>query len=248
MTLCFTIEAALEQRIGQLNEQNPYLVIEVSDNVSEIEISITDKGVPYILTRNQHKILNRGLVDRFNFQQLGSGGQRISFFIRRDEPYVNTQPVPEPESLKDSNVSVHMMTTQDRDLIEAIRCIYSTYGFDYIHQDLYSIEHLREMLLSKNYLAVLAQNEHKQTLGYMGLEKHIDFTGIIEMCSLVVKPYARGQNIARKLFSSIFQEAHNMQVEALLVIPVTYHRATQKLCNEFNFTPCGMCFNSLAPC
>ena len=92
MTLCFTIEAALEQRIGQLNEQNPYLVIEVSDNVSEIEISITDKSVPYILTRNQHKILSRGLVDRFNFQQLGSGGQRISFFIRRDEPYLTYSP------------------------------------------------------------------------------------------------------------------------------------------------------------
>lgn len=44
--LCFPVETVLEKRVDSLNEQNPHITIGMEENMHEIRISITDKGVP----------------------------------------------------------------------------------------------------------------------------------------------------------------------------------------------------------
>ena len=61
MYLCFVVETALEMRMKQLGPDNPYIEIEVAKDRDVIYVSVKDKGLPYVLTDNQRRIIETAL-------------------------------------------------------------------------------------------------------------------------------------------------------------------------------------------
>ena len=242
--LCFALETVLEKRMDQLNENNPYVLVEMQESASGLKISITDKGVPYVLTENQKKLLRNGLADLFTMDQLGADGQRLTLCFRQSGDIAGKLSK-EKITLLDTEAACELTGTRDEDIIEAIRCIYSVYGYNYVHPQLYHIDHFRERLNSGKYISVLCKNAHGQSLGHVALDEQDELPGMMEFCNLVVKPSARGLGVAGKLTAAVFEAGKTCKTGGIFSKPVMQHTATQKILDHSGFVPCGMNFNAM---
>lgn len=245
---CFVIETILELRMQEADQKEPVLLLDVKKEKNELLISITDKGLPYVLTDYQKMILKKGLVDRFYFEQLGTNGQRITvvFQMTREEIDSSVSAMMEKEEVwKDHDFKYRPTIDQDEDIVKAIRCIYTSYGFNYIHQELYNVDIFKDMLKSGRYISVLAENTAQQVAGHIAIEEHKWFPGIMEVCNLVVKPSVRGKNISNRLVESVINLGQERHLNGLYSMPAMFHPISQKLSTENGFYPCGMYFHLL---
>ncbi|MDO4538972.1 MAG: GNAT family N-acetyltransferase, partial [Coriobacteriales bacterium] len=180
----------------------------------------------------------------FRFEQLGAGGQRITLEFRLGMNSAEPQILkPQMEELLDRNFSCRLTKDTDRDIVEVIRCIYYSYGYEYVHQEIYHAGEFKKMLHGGKYLSLLAENEHGQVVGHTALSEHDWFAGMSELCNLVVVPNARGNNIARLLMQASLDLCEQEKLNALYGMPVMFHPISQKLLDSHDFTPCGMCFH-----
>lgn len=245
-SLCFVIETALELRMRKPVEEGPGLNVTLKENRDTVSVSISDKGMPYVLTPKQREMLKGGLVSAFSFDQLAIEGQRLTFYMEKEiraepEPFVREQ-----EVLQDTDIHCRPTDEDDEDILRAIRVIYSSYGFRYVHQEIYHHDHFRAALRSGKYVSILAENAHGQTIGHVALEEHEWFPGIPEVCNLVVKDFARGVGASSLLVAAAVKEGETKSFEGVYALPVAHHPISQKLFNKCDFTACGFYFH-LAP-
>ncbi len=246
--LCFVVEAVLDMRISQIGKKNPFIEIEVLKEFDDIVISIKDKGLPYVLSENQRRILSNGFVYRYELSQLGSEGQRLSFYLKPDLDDSYKLPEIISEELLDNNFTFLKTDETDEQINEAIKCIYSTYGYDYIHESIYKIDYFRSLLQEKTFISTLAKNEHNQYLGHVGLTENKYFPGLFELGNLVTKPFARGNSIANRLTNYILKCADDFStIQGCFAECVLFHRGSQRISNECGFTPLGFVFHALPP-
>jgi len=235
--LCFTIETALEYRVDAIDEKNPDIKVTVEDNGRFFKFNVTDLGSPYILTKNQQTILKRKLVDKYSFEQRGRKGQCFSFSYKHDvlKPVEALQP--KEEELLDTNFKFRRLKHTDSDVLEAVTCLYETYGYDYYHQHLYSVDSFKKYMSNGRYVPIIGENEHKQFMCYCALDENEWFLGVPEFSNLVTKPLARGQGLATEIFKETERIAADMNYEGIHVSAVAYHPYTQKMCNKLGYTP-----------
>jgi len=235
--LCFTIETALELRMKALNSNSDTIKLIASDNGSYFKYSIIDYGNPYILTKNQQTILKRKLVDKYSFEQNGRKGQCFSFIYKYDVIKQEKTINPIKEELLDTELTYRRLKTNDEDILNAINCLYDTYGYEYYHQNLYSVEAFKKYIKNGRYVPIIGQNKHNQVLCYCALDENTWFEGVPELANLVTKPIARGCGLASNIFKQTEEIAKSMNYEGVHVSAVAYHPYTQKMCNKFNYTP-----------
>lgn len=234
--LCFVLETALELRMKDIADEDSIISISVVDSGKYFKFSLTDFGNPYILTKNQQEILKRKIVDKFSFEQNGRKGQRLSFTY-----YYDAKPkediVVEKEELLDEEFAFRKLNYEDEDILSAIKCLYASYGYEYYHQSLYSVDTFKKSIKSGRYVPIIGENKHKQKMCYCALDENLWFEGVPELSNLVTNPIARGKGLA----SRIFKEAENVAVkqsyEGIHVSAVAYHPYTQKMCNKLGYTP-----------
>ena len=126
--------------------------IEVELYISDVyfEVSIKDKGEPAwtdfsyddqkLDVNDSQKLRNYILdlwMDEIGMEKLGKDGQRIYIRMKILNPIWFKVPEPYSEmEVLDTNISIRLVETE-ADAIEAIRCIYSEYGYSYsyFHQE-----------------------------------------------------------------------------------------------------------------
>ena len=234
--LCFVLETALELRMSEISDDNPHIIISVVDNGKYFKFSLTDFGSPYILSKNQQSILRNKIVDKYSFEQNGRKGQCLSLSY-----YYDAKPkeeiVLDKEELLDDDFSFRKLNDNDEDILSAIKCLYASYGLEYYHQNLYSVENFKSYIKNGSYIPIIGINKHSQNMCYCALDENKWFEGVPELSNLVTNPMARGKGLATK----IFKEAENIAIEegyeGVHVSAVAYHPYTQKMCNKFDYTP-----------
>lgn len=234
--LCFVVETVLELRTNAIEENNPEINIEVIDNGSYFKFSVTDFGAPYILTKNQQAILKRKLVDKYSFSQNGRKGQSFSFVYYYDAPINNKEIETTQEELLDEEFIFRKVNNNDEDILEAVKCLYASYGYEYYHQNLYSVDSFKKYIKSGRYIPIIGENKHKQKMCYCALDENEWFKGVPELSNLVTKPIARGKNLASRIFLETENIAKKENYEGVHVSAVAYHPYTQKMCNKLNYT------------
>lgn len=240
----FMTEAALELRMQGLPERNDSIEMEIEERTSEFVVRITDKGYPYVLTPYQREVFNKSNLGRMCFEQLGADGQRLTFLIRQRPGYVTSEPpILHEEAPKDLEVTCRLTKASPEDINEAITCLYEVYRYEYLHQELYHTEQFEKLLESGTYVSVLAENAHHQVLGHAALQEHEQFPGLREVCNLVVKPMARGLRLSNRLSDELVSIAMRENAGNLYAMPVLHHPISQKLFNNTEFVPCGLCAN-----
>lgn len=204
------------------------------------EISVRDKGVPgwqnfsfdkNEVTENKRDFRNYIIslyVDEIGMEKLGSEGQRI--FVRKKiiNPLEFVPPEPYEEAVAlDDNITIRQVLTEV-DVIEAIRCIYSEYGYSYAYERLYYVNSFMQLIKSGEIMSFLAVNDHGQTAGHFALVFSDFYKNMPEVSTVVVKKEFRGLG----LFSRFMQHSEKIGKEcgfrALMGQPVTFHPMSQK--------------------
>ncbi len=234
------------------------LYVDFYRNQTSFEISIRDKGIPgwqdfsynlehvtsdAIALRNY--ILDQ-CVDGIGIEKLGKEGQRI--YVRQSikNPVEFKKPEPyQPMEVLDTNISIRTVETQ-QDAIEAIRCIYSEYGYSYSYESLYYVDAFLKAIQERQLISFLAVNEHGQTAGHFALSFSELFKNMPEISSVVIRREFRGLKLFSKFVEHCIKIAEEQHFRALMGQPVAYHTKTQKVLMSTGFTATSLLMSYIA--
>lgn len=151
------------------------------------------------------------------------------------------------KELLDREFSCRLVENNEEDIIRALNCIYSHYGYNYLHQGLYDLDYFSEVLENGRFVAAVAENEHDQVMGFGALDAHPWFPGLMEMGGLVANPLARGNGIGDMLDDYRIEIGRNKGIKGLFSTPVMPNPVSQKLLSRHGFIPTGMYFHAGGP-
>lgn len=232
--LCFK-EAVKEILILRVENAYPgcdgVINIDLSLTEDYIEISVNDKGVPFWIDAFQSD-----KVDSVGMENLGKDGQRI--FVRMDIlnkiEFKEPEPYPEIQVL-DTNISIKPVLTE-QDVLEAIRCIYSEYGYTYSYQKFYYIDSFMNAIKKKEIMSFLAVNEHGQTAGHFALVFSDSLKNMPEISTVVTRKEFRGLGLFAKFMDYCMELGKEHNFRAFMGQPVAFHPMSQKAFIKSGFT------------
>jgi len=238
--VCFAIEAMLEYRMKE-NVNNKDITLTVFEGTKHFYVQLVDKGLPYNIPEMGVKVFENGLVDSYSMSQLGKDGQKLTVSFKYSyEHEAKFKPELTDEVLLDDEFTCRLLTDSEEDIVEAIKCLYSAYEYDYLATELYYHDAFKRKINSGNYHAIICENKHHQFVGYCALSNTAFLPDLPEFCALVTKPIARGKGIATKLLDFVKDVALLKNYNGIEICPVAFHPFTQKISNANGFTPCGL--------
>lgn len=237
----YVVHSMLVGRMRQL-EENQSLLLEVEGDSEDFKVSVTDKGIPYILSDRQREMVKTGIVDSFSLEQLGGDGQRITFSFKRDDVEKNVPfalDMVETE-LFDEDYTFSELGDSDEEIIEAIKCLHSNYGFDYGYKELYNIGKFREKMHKGDIIPMVLRNAHGQYVSFIILRRFSMLDGVYEGGSMVTKPFARGRGLASIMMSRTQAYAREKGVPCAIGLPTMEHPISQRMANKHGDIPCAI--------
>lgn len=223
-----------------------YVELFLSDDY--LEISVRDKGVPHWIDfsydkelvasdeDNFRKFVLDKLIDSAGIEKLGKDGQRVYIRQKIHNPLNFETPIPYAETeVLDTNITIKAVETE-KDAIEAIRCIYSEYGYSYAYEKLYYVDNLLRMIKDGELMSFLAVNEHGQTAGHFALAFSDLFYNMPELSTVVTRKEFRGLGLFAKFIEHAEKIAEEKGFRAIMGQPVAFHPYSQKAFLRSNFT------------
>lgn len=238
------LESALINRMNQM-PSGTEIIISASLTTDSFVISITDKGLPYILNEQQKSLIKQGDIDTFSVSQLGKGGVKFEFSCKLEAKPEPLKEEDRSETLLDKDVTFRLISDSDEDILKAIRCLYAQYGYDYPHETLYNIENFRHLLNKGSYLSAIGENRHNQVVTHVALTYHDQIPNLPEFSSLVTKPFASGCGFAGQSLSFVEKVAAERGDNGVFVLAIGTHAYTQKICTKAGYSPCGIYFDCI---
>ncbi len=221
------------------------------------EVSIRDKGVPGWVDfsydkstiaedrENLNKYILNMYADESGMEKLGSEGQRI--FVRKNilnpVEFKKPKPYSETEAL-DNNITIRPVVTEE-DVIEAIRCIYSEYGYSYSYERLYYVDSFMNLLKTKELMSFLAVNDHGQTAGHFALAFSELYKNMPEISTVVIRKEFRGLGLFSRFMEYSEELGKKEGFRALMGQPVTFHPMSQKAFLRAGYTATSLLMSYL---
>ncbi len=216
------------------------LFVELSIVDDCIEIAVRDKGIPQWVdfsydkdhiaedTDNFRKFVLARCIDSVGLEKLGKDGQRVYVRQKLRNPlqYETPKPYAEEEAL-DTDITIKAVATE-KDAIEAIRCIYSEYGYSYAYEKLYYVDNFLRMIQGGDLMSFLAVNEHGQTAGHFALAFSDVFKSMPELSTVVTRKAFRGLGLFGKFIEHAETVAREKGYRAIMGQPVAFHPYSQK--------------------
>lgn len=254
----FVIAQVLSKRIKHSYPGGEGLLdIELFIKDNFFEFSIKDMGVPgwYDFSYDENEVTDNGKnlnnyivdmwTDEIGIEKLGKNGQRVFIRQRIKNPIHFKAPQPYPETqVLDTNITIKPVVTEE-DAIEAIRCIYSEYGYSYGYEKLYYIDNFMELIKSKQLMSFLAVNDHGQTAGHIALALSDTYKNMPEISTAVTRKEFRGMGLFSKLMSYSLETAKKLNCRAVMGQPVAFHPMSQKAFIKESFTPTSVLLSYL---
>lgn len=247
--LRFVVTEMLTNRINSAYPNSTgilYVDITVKDNY--LEIAVRDKGVPHWidfsynedLITSESKDFQRFILDKCidsaGIEKLGKDGQKIYVRQKLRQPIHFKPPVPyQEETALDTNISIKAVENEE-DAIEAIRCIYSEYGYSYAYEKLYFVDNLLRMIKSGEIMCFLAVNEHGQTAGHFALAFSDLYKNMPELSTVVTRKAFRGLGLFAKFIDHAERICKEKGVRAIMAQPVAFHPISQKAFLKSGYT------------
>ena len=254
----FAVSEILRRRIAEAYpDKTGTLRFEVYLSETELEVSIWDKGLPYwyddfyVNTVNKADGTNQYIMDQFvdniGIEKLGKDGQRIFVKMRILNPikFVAPEPYEEMEVL-DTNISIRQVLTKE-DVMEAIRCIYSEYGYDYGHEEMYYVDEFMNQIKNGNIMSFLAVNDHGQVAGHFALIFSETYKGMPDLSTVVIRKEFRGLGLFSLFTEYCLEIGKKEKFRGIMGEPVAYHPMSQKAVLKAGFTPTAVLLAFLDP-
>ena len=202
------------------------------------EISIRDKGVPQWTSFEYD-------IDCIGMEKLGKDGQRVYIRqnIKNKITFAKPQPYEEITAL-DNNISIRPVLTKE-DVIEAIRCVYSEYGYSYSYEKLYYVDSFVEMIKNGEIKSFLAVNDHGQTAGHFALAFSDMYENMPEMSSVVIRKEFRGLGLFAMFTDYCIKVCKENNCRAIMGQPVAFHPMSQKAFVRAGYTATSLLLSYL---
>jgi len=232
-----------------------YVDIDITDRY--LEVSVRDKGQPGwqdfsydvnrvgVSKRDFKYFLLNACADDVGMERLGKDGQRIFARLNILNPIEFVTPKPyEKEEALDTNISIKPVECE-KDIVEAIRCIYSEYGYSYAYERLYYVDTFMQMIKNKDIMSYLAVNDHGQVAGHFALAFSDMYKSMPEISSVVIRQEFRGLGLFSKFMKHSIEIAKENNFRALMGQPVGFHVMSQKAFLRENFTSTSLLMSYL---
>ena len=204
-----------------------------------VRIDVHDWGVPMSHSKHQSvpldpnasKGFNRiyGLVDRFEYQNLGKEGKRFIIIkyiphpVHKRNKYAKIPITDQPSVPKEVPVTIRDFREGDEEGIS--RLIYKNYGHSYIKESFYyPLRIVQEH--GKAFYSVVAESEG-EIVGHFAFVMIPEST-IAEIGIVVVDPRYKGRGIMNKMIERILQKAQSVGLDAVFGEAIMYHIFSQK--------------------
>lgn len=247
--LRYVVGEILENRIKKAYPgTNGTLEVEFSLSDACFEVSVKDKGVPAwtnfsysddLDITDSESLRNYILdlwMDDIGMEKLGKDGQRIYVRMNILHPLEFKAPEPFKEiEVLDTNISIKPVKTEE-EAIEAIRCIYSEYGYSYSYEKLYYVDSFLNMVKNKELMSFLAVNEHGQIAGHFALAFSDTFKNMPEISTVVTRKEFRGLGLFAKFMDYCLELGKKHGFRAFMGQPVAFHPMSQKAFLKSDFT------------
>lgn len=145
----------------------------------------------------------------------------------------------------DSDFKYRIVNSNYSDIIKAIKCIYSVYGYRYSYRTFYYPNKFKRLINKGRIKSILITNEHGQIGGHAALIKSDSFPLLPEITTIVVKPAFRGLKLSSILLDGILKVSSSMRINGLCAQPVVFHSISQKIFYDRGFVACGFLFHYL---
>lgn len=243
-TVFLLTQSVLNRRMIYAYKGAGEITVEVFLGSDRFTVEIADKGLPYwIDVKNQLEIYERK-ADEYSIKKLGKEGQRfyMSFYLESDFDIskFKKQDDAKDETLLDGNLTLRAVSDSDSDIVEAMKCIYSNYGYDYPNVNVYTPSKMKRIIREGKQLSYLGVNDHGQILAHIALIAREEIPKLPEIGALVCKPFARGNNVAARMVQKTCETGKNEDINGIIGIPVSFHPISQKLLNRQGFVPTGV--------
>lgn len=251
------VEEALNRRIERAYPgKKGMITVELFLTDQFFEVSIKDMGVPgwQNLSYDKNELhtargMENYIIDTFadivGMEKLGKDGQRIYLRLnilhkiefKKPEPYAE-------EEVLDTNITIRPVLTEE-DAVEAIRCIYSEYGYSYSYERLYHIDSFMEMIRNGSLMSFLAVNDHGQTAGHFALSFNDLYKDMPEISTVVTRSGFRGLGLFARFMDHCIEIGKQHNFRALMGQPVGFHPMSQKAFIRAGFTATSLLMSYL---
>ena len=233
------------------------LYVDLTLTSEYFEFSVRDMGVPvwHDFSYNKENIAEGGkdlrnfvidnIADNIGMEKLGQNGQRVyvRMIVKNPIEFKKPEPYPETEA-HDTNITIRPVATEE-DAIEAIRCIYSEYGYSYSYERLYYVDSFMELVKRGELLSFLAVNDHGQTAGHFALAFSDTYKNMPEISTVVIRKEFRGLGLFSLFMNYCEKYAKENNVRALMGQPVAFHPMSQKAFLKAEYTATAMLMSYL---
>lgn len=124
----------------------------------------------------------------------------------------------------------HMLPLQ---AIEVSKGAYSSYGYTYVHEDIYYPDRVRELNKSNAMISYIAITDTGEIIAHNAIENTEGMPP--ELGVAFTKPKYRGQGCLNALISFILEDAHKLNYGGMYARGVTTHTFSQKTLLKYGF-------------
>jgi len=218
-----------------------------------LKVIIKEMGVPFdpaqiheyhpetleqdLSVRGLGTYLMKQFLDEVSFHNLGKQGKETHLFKhlhgRPIHQLINKGHLEKVEKEKEAKRlpkdSVHftIRRMKPEEAIDVSICAYSSYGYTYVHEDMYYPDRVRELNKTNDLISFVAVIEDGEIIAHGALESEED-KKVWQMGAAFTKPRYRGQGCLNHLALARLQEAKKREFTGVFARCITTHPFSQK--------------------
>jgi len=201
-----------------------------------LSTDLNEKGLgPYLMKQ---------LFDKVSFHNLGKEGKETILFKHINNKQIHKLITEEELSIVEKEKSgsplpkgsVHysIRRMKPEEAIEVSKCAYSSYGYTYIHEDIYYPGRVRALNQSDNLISFIAVTQQNEIIAHTAFEL-LEGDLAPELGVAFTKPKYRGQGCMNNLTKELLSEAGRRNFIGIFARGVTTHAFSQKSLIKFGF-------------
>ncbi len=264
-------EEAISNIIKYAFDEGEETTVDIDFNLKKLglEIVISEKGMPFdpsvvpefspekfkedLSEDGLGMYLMKKFMDEFAFHNLGKEGKKTCLFkylasskveeVLSDDELENAQKEREAATLPKGSVHYTVRRMKPEEAVEVSRCAYTSYGYTYVHEDVYYPDRLRTLNENEDVISFVCVTDDGEIIAHAALEREKDRM-VPQLGIAATKPKFRGQGCLGALNNALIEEAIRRKFTGFYARGITTHVFSQKSILKMGMVSCGILISS----
>ncbi len=223
-----------------------------------LKINIDDKGLPYsskLVKKNQDTpglSIIEAKMDRVTYINRGRDGKELQLvkYLKGkhvDEIFTNDELTPYTVcELPPTDFDCTIRPMRPEEAVQVSKCIYKTYKYTYLNEDLYFPERIERMNREKRMHSYVAVTGKGEVIAHFALVPRPN-ARVARIGIAVVTPRYRRKGLMKKLLERMLDDATELGFTALYGDAVSMHTMSQRTNLQYDFQETAIQLGELPP-